>query len=121
MKEEINKLAWQKKDFTWGNSKINLYQDYAPPNPSQEEGICRSVETLEGKQHKVPNCLPSPTESFLSEEDNNIRDGGGCNGGSSKKGLPGESNQTEVIRQKFTCYKFIVTVLVMFYCFVLLL
>lgn len=64
MKEEIIKLAWQKKGFTWGNSKINLDHDYAPGILAKRREYAEARRLLK-ENNKGPNPLPSPTESFL--------------------------------------------------------
>ena len=67
MKEEIIKLAWQKKGFTWGNSKINLDHDYAPGIMARRREYAEARRLLKDKNIKFQTLYPARMRVFYED------------------------------------------------------
>lgn len=58
-KEEVLKLAWQKKGFMWKNCKINLDQDYAPFILTKRREYAEARKALKEKNIKFQTLYPA--------------------------------------------------------------
>ena len=59
MKEEVIKLAWEKKGFMWQNSKINIDHDYAPEILAKRKEYAESRRVLKANDTRFQTLYPA--------------------------------------------------------------
>uniref|UniRef100_A0A671ULT5 L1 transposable element RRM domain-containing protein n=1 Tax=Sparus aurata TaxID=8175 RepID=A0A671ULT5_SPAAU len=67
VKEEVLKLAWQKKGFTWNNSKINLDHDYPPEIMAMRKEYAEARRILKEKSLRFRTLYPARLKVFYEE------------------------------------------------------
>lgn len=66
-KEEVLRLAWQKKGFMWNNSKINLDHDYPPEIMAMRKEYAEARRVLKDKNLRFRTLYPARLKVFYEE------------------------------------------------------
>lgn len=67
LKEEILKLAWQKRGFEYRGNRINLDHDYAPEVVKLRRGYAEVKSVLKEKKIQFPTPFPAKMRVFYPE------------------------------------------------------
>ena len=67
MKEEVLRLAWQRKGFTWQNNKINLDHDYAPGILARRRDYAEARRVLKENNIRFQTLYPARLRVFHEE------------------------------------------------------
>lgn len=66
-KEEVLKLAWQKKGFTWNNCKISLNHDYAPVILARRREYAEARRVLKENNIRFQTLFPAWLKVFFKD------------------------------------------------------
>lgn len=66
-KEEVLRLAWQKKGFMWNNNKVNLDHDYPPEIMAMRKEYAEVRRTLKDKNLRFRTLYPARLKVFYEE------------------------------------------------------
>lgn len=66
-KEEVLKLAWQKKGFTWNNCKISLDHDYAPVILARRREYAEARRVLKENNIRFQTLFPARLKVFFED------------------------------------------------------
>lgn len=67
VKEEVLRLAWQKKGFTWNNNKVNLDHDYPPEIIAMRKEYAETRRILKDKNLRFRTLYPARLKVFFDE------------------------------------------------------
>lgn len=67
VKEEVLRLAWQKKGFLWNNNKINLDHDYPPEIMAMRKEYAEARRILKDKNLRFRTLYPARLKVFYEE------------------------------------------------------
>lgn len=67
VKEEVIRLAWQKKGFTWNNHKINIDHDYPPEIMAMRREYADARKILKEKNLRFRTLYPARLKVFFEE------------------------------------------------------
>lgn len=67
VKEEVLRLAWQKKGFMWNNSKISIDNDYPPEIMAMRKEYAESRRILKEKNLRFRTLYPARLKVFYEE------------------------------------------------------
>lgn len=66
-KEEVIRLAWQKRGFMWNNNKINLDHDYPPEIMAMRKEYAETRRILKDKNLRFRTLYPARLKVFFEE------------------------------------------------------
>lgn len=67
VKEEVLRLAWQKKGFVWNSSKINIDHDFPPEIMAMRKEYAESRRVLKEKNLRFRTLYPARLKVFYEE------------------------------------------------------
>lgn len=67
VKEEVLRLAWQKKGFLWNNNKVNLDHDYPPEIIAMRKEYAEARRVLKEKNLRFRTLYPARLKVFHEE------------------------------------------------------
>ena len=74
-KEEIIKIAWQKRGFEYDGRKVYLDHDYAPDILKKCKEYTEAIISFEREENTLPNTISSETKGVLRQRDLSLQHG----------------------------------------------
>ena len=100
VKEEVLKLAWQKKGFSWRNCKINLDHDYALYILARRREYAETRRALKEKDIKFQTLYPARLRVFHEDGTKTLQHDDGGNVGPGGQGIACKSYCTTGISSR---------------------